>query len=73
MKNALRVLFVGIVLTLSILAAAQAQQTVKIPYCWELCAWIPPECDPTVPGICWCDNGTDLGDCPSYCDGLCGT
>jgi len=69
----LQVLFVGALLTVSILAAAQAQQVAKIPYCWELCAWLPPYCDAGVPGACWCDDGRTLGDCPSYCDGLCGS
>lgn len=73
MKNVMRFLFVGVLLTLSILAAAQAQQRTSIPFCWQLCEIpYPPYCDSEQPGICYCDESLRLGDCPSYCIGLCG-
>jgi hypothetical protein len=73
MKNVLRVLFVGALLTVSILAAAQAQQSSSIPFCRDLCIYgTPPTCHSDQPGSCYCDDAARIvGTCALWCSGYC--
>jgi hypothetical protein len=66
MKRVLGALLVAILLTLTVLGAAQAGATATIDLCDNYCPAFG--CD--APLHCYCPNWT-VANCPLWCDGFC--